>query len=85
MTDSKPKSTKKFGVFPPRPLAAGLLARHVIATLPDSLAARRQLLDAVRCLAPPDSLGGDHAALRLETLQRHETLRQTIVSTRKEP
>jgi hypothetical protein len=85
MTDLKPKSTKKFGAFPPYPLAAALVARHVIATLPDSLAARRELLHALVDLTLRDTLGGDQAMLLLHSLQCHETFRLNVVLTQKKP
>lgn len=84
MTSPKTKSTKKFAGLFRDPLAAGLLARHVIATLPDSMAARRELLQALLTLTPHDSVSGDHTALLLHTLQRHETLRQNIFLTPKD-
>jgi hypothetical protein len=35
-------------------------------------------------LTPHDSVSGDHTALLLHTLQRHETLRQNIFLTPKD-
>jgi hypothetical protein len=53
--------------------ATDILARHVLSALPDSVAARRQLLSAVLTVCPASRYAG-RISLMLEHLEQHATI-----------
>ncbi len=52
------------------------IVKHALGTLPDSIAARRELLDAARRACPKNSPLRQHAALLVRTLDAHERAQQ---------
>jgi hypothetical protein len=57
--------------------ATDILAWHALSTLPDSVAARRQILSAVLALCP-GSRYADRISVMLEHLEQHATIGSKI-------
>ena len=56
------------------------LARHAVSTMPDSLAGRRVLLEAVTRVLPRGEAVRSDAALLLEQLNQHERALRRVQS-----
>jgi len=56
-----------------------LLAEHALRTLPDSLAARRRLLEAARFVLPRNSDLRAEAAILIRTLNSHEVAQREFL------
>jgi hypothetical protein len=58
-------------------LASDIVARHAVATLPDSLEARRRILGALLA-ACPRSRYADRISVMLEHLEQHQACAITV-------
>ena len=62
-------------------LASDILARHSVATLPDSLEARRRILCALLA-ACPRSRYAERIAVMLEYLEQHQACANTVQNSK---